>query len=355
MNWRPLGSPSPVFFSVTVKPTCSPAETLAASAVLSTSMAPQLTSTVAVSESDPSFVVVTEAVLATSPQSPASVVAITCTEVLAPAARVEGAKTRLLARDRPAGRRRGDRPAQAGRQDVGEGDALGLALAGVRQRDGEPDLVAGRDVVVVGDLLDVDGGAVDVDRGRVGVRAVVGRRHRGGVVDLAAVRLVAGRDHVDGRDGAGREGRRREHQGAVRDRPAGRGRGDAPVEAARQDVAELHALRLARAGVLQRDGEADLLAGRDARGVGRLVDVDRGAAHVDRGRVGVRPVVRGADRGGVVDRAAVALVGRGHHVDRARGARVERGRGVHEVAVRDRPAGRRRGDRPARGRPGGRR
>ena len=45
----------------------------------------------ALSESDPSLEVVTAAVLDTSPQSSSSVVAITWTEVEAPAARVVGA------------------------------------------------------------------------------------------------------------------------------------------------------------------------------------------------------------------------------------------------------------------------
>ena len=45
LNCTPFASPAPEFFSVTVKPICSPAETLAASAVLSTSIAAQRTST----------------------------------------------------------------------------------------------------------------------------------------------------------------------------------------------------------------------------------------------------------------------------------------------------------------------
>ena len=91
VNCTPFASPAPAFFSVTVNPICSPAETLPASAVLSTSIVAQSTSTVAVSESDPSLEVVTEAVLDTSPQSALSVVATTWTEVEAPAARVVGA------------------------------------------------------------------------------------------------------------------------------------------------------------------------------------------------------------------------------------------------------------------------
>src|SRR4029079_19152297 len=59
----PFASPAPVLRSVTVKPICSPALTLSASAVLSTSIAAHLTSTEAASESDPSFEVDTYAVL----------------------------------------------------------------------------------------------------------------------------------------------------------------------------------------------------------------------------------------------------------------------------------------------------
>ena len=95
--------------SVTVKPTWSPATTLSASAVFSTSIAPQFTSTTAVSLSSPSLVVVTAAVLETSPQSAASVVAITCTELVAPAASVVGAKTRFWPSI--------DQPAEAGEID----------------------------------------------------------------------------------------------------------------------------------------------------------------------------------------------------------------------------------------------
>ena len=91
MNWTPRASPSPVLDRVTVKPIWSPAVMLAASAVLSTSMSAHSTSTEAESESDPSFEVVTVAVLSTWPQSPASVVATMCTVVEAPPASVVGA------------------------------------------------------------------------------------------------------------------------------------------------------------------------------------------------------------------------------------------------------------------------
>ena len=90
MNSTPVAWPSPVLRSVTVKPTWSPALALSASAVLSTSIAGQSTSTESESVSDPSLAVETEAVFSTSPQSPASVAATTCTEVLAPPARVVG-------------------------------------------------------------------------------------------------------------------------------------------------------------------------------------------------------------------------------------------------------------------------
>src|SRR5215217_2122435 len=95
VNSMPLASPSPWFVSVTVKPISSPAETLAASAVLSTSMSAQLTSTEAEDSSNPSLVVVTDAVLSTSPQFALVVVAITCTVELAPPASVSCLKTSL--------------------------------------------------------------------------------------------------------------------------------------------------------------------------------------------------------------------------------------------------------------------
>ncbi|MET0684149.1 MAG: hypothetical protein ABW060_02485, partial [Solirubrobacteraceae bacterium] len=69
-----------------MKPIWSPADTLAWSAVFSTSMAAQFTSTEAPSLSEPSFVVVTVAVLSTWPQSSLSVVATTWTVVTAPGA-----------------------------------------------------------------------------------------------------------------------------------------------------------------------------------------------------------------------------------------------------------------------------
>ena len=104
---------------MTVKPICSPAETLAASAVLSTSIAAQRTSTEAESESDPSFVVPTEAVLSTVPQSPLSVVATTWTELEAPASSVVGAYTRLpFAIDQPADAGEIDQLRPAGRTSV---------------------------------------------------------------------------------------------------------------------------------------------------------------------------------------------------------------------------------------------
>ena len=90
VNSTPRAWPSPVLASVTVKPIWSPAVTLSSSATFATSMAAQFTSTDASSESDPSFVVVTVAVLSTCPQSVAPVAATTCTVVLAPPASVVG-------------------------------------------------------------------------------------------------------------------------------------------------------------------------------------------------------------------------------------------------------------------------
>ena len=91
MKVMPVAAPSPVFFSVTVNPICSPAETLSSSATLATSIAAQFTSTDASSASEPAFEVVTEAVLSTWPQSSLSVVATTWTVVVEPAARAVGA------------------------------------------------------------------------------------------------------------------------------------------------------------------------------------------------------------------------------------------------------------------------
>ena len=187
-----------MFFSVTVKPIWSPAETLAASAVLSTSMAPQLTSTEAVSESDPSFVVDTAAVFSTAPQSPASVVATTCTEVLAPAARVAGANTRFCPSiDQPAEAGEIDQLRPAGRTSV-NCTPLASPSPVFSSVTVNPIWSPAETLSSSATFCDVDDGAVDVHGGRVGVRAVVGRRHRGGVVDLAAVLLAGGGDHVHG-------------------------------------------------------------------------------------------------------------------------------------------------------------
>jgi hypothetical protein len=60
---RPVASPSPLLLRVTVKPICSPALTVASSAVFSTSMSAHRTSVEALALSEPSLPVVTEAVL----------------------------------------------------------------------------------------------------------------------------------------------------------------------------------------------------------------------------------------------------------------------------------------------------
>src|SRR4029078_7198336 len=91
----PLASPSPLFSRVRLKPICSPAETLGASAVLLMLMSAQFTSTFADASSEPSLLVDTDAVLFTSPQSACVVVATTWTVELAPPASVSGLNTRL--------------------------------------------------------------------------------------------------------------------------------------------------------------------------------------------------------------------------------------------------------------------
>src|SRR5829696_5753099 len=84
-------SPSQMFSTVSVKPISSPALTESASAVLVRSTLPQRISTEAESVSDPSFVVVTVAVLSTVPQSSLSVAAITWTVLTSPASSVSSA------------------------------------------------------------------------------------------------------------------------------------------------------------------------------------------------------------------------------------------------------------------------
>src|SRR5215208_2713948 len=91
----PFAWPVPVLESVTVKPIWSPAETLAASAVLVMSIVAQRTSVLAEAVSDPSLEVDTDAVLSTVPQFAFAVVATTWTDELPPASSVVGLNTRL--------------------------------------------------------------------------------------------------------------------------------------------------------------------------------------------------------------------------------------------------------------------
>src|SRR5207247_442359 len=168
--------------------------------------------------------------------------------------------------DRPAGGGRADRPGQgsaACRQRVTEAQTGRVARAGVAQGDGEADLVASVNRRRIGDLEDVDGRAVDVDEVGRAVLAVIGRGDRGGVVDLAAVRLGRCRDDVDRGRGTGGQRGRAVDEVAGADRPAGGGRADRPGQGAaagRQRVGELEAGHVARAVVAQGDGEADLVA-----------------------------------------------------------------------------------------------
>src|SRR5437867_2461521 len=92
---RPVARPSPLLQSVTVKPICSPALTDGASASFATSISAHRTSVVAEASSEPSLVVLTDAVLSYVPQLSFVVLLTTWTDALAPAARLVGAKARL--------------------------------------------------------------------------------------------------------------------------------------------------------------------------------------------------------------------------------------------------------------------
>ena len=356
MNWTPLASPAPVLARVTVKPICSPAETLAASAALSTSIVAQRTSTEAVSESDPSLAVVDRGGVGRPRRSPPC-----------PSWRPRGPRWRRRprastarrpgCRPRSTSRRRPGRSTSSGRPEgVRELDALGLALAGVLQRHREADLVAGGDAVVVGDLVDVDGRAVRRPPTRRRSPSPRSRRHRRGVVDLAAVLLVRGRDDVDRGGRAGREGRGREDQvAAAIDQPAEAGEIDQLRPAGRASVncRPLASPSPVFVSVTVKPicSPAETLAASAvlSTSMARAVDVHRGG-------VGVRAVVgrasprrccrrrRSRPRRSWRPRAPWSTAPPASVVGRE-----------HEVAVRDRPAGGGRGDRPARGRPAGRR
>ena len=304
--------------------------------------------------SDPSFAVVTVAVLSTWPQSSASVVARTCTVVTSPrpawTRRRRGCRPRSTSRPTPG---RSPSRSRSGRTSVNCTPRAWPApvLRSVTVNPiGSPALtlpasatlstsMSAQSTSVVAVSLSVPLEAVTV--------AVFCARPQ------SAASVVA-MTWTERRRARGQRGRREDEVLAL-DRPAGRGRRDRPGEAARQDVRELDVARLARTGVRERHGEADLVAGRHALVVGHLLDVDRGAVHVDRGGRGVRPVVRRGGGRRVVDLAAVLRVGRGDDVHRGDAARGERRRREDQVAARDRPAGRRRARSPSRGRRAGRR
>ena len=140
----------------------------------------------------------TDAVFATTPQSAASVVATTCTKVLEPAGRVVGAKTSAPPWI--------DQPSDSGEIDQSKPTGSGSENAMPRASPVpvfpsvtvKPICVAGGDLVVVGHLLHVELGALDVRRVGGGVLARVRGAHGRGVVQLPAVRVVGGGDHVDG-------------------------------------------------------------------------------------------------------------------------------------------------------------
>ena len=90
VNVTPVAFPRPGFDTVTVKPIAVPAETEAASAALVTSICGQFTVSDADAESEPSFEVVTEAVLSYFVQLVLDVAAVTCTVRLALAAMLIG-------------------------------------------------------------------------------------------------------------------------------------------------------------------------------------------------------------------------------------------------------------------------
>src|SRR5437899_2715997 len=90
LSLTPVAVPVPEFLIVTVKPIADPADTLAASAVFSTSTLPHSTSSEAEASGLPSLVVVTLAVLSYFAQLVEVVAAVTCTVSSAPAARLIG-------------------------------------------------------------------------------------------------------------------------------------------------------------------------------------------------------------------------------------------------------------------------
>ena len=310
MNCRPFAWPSPVFLSVTVKPICSPAFTASASAVFSTSIAAQLTSIDAPAWSEPSFVVVTVAVLSSWPQSVASVVATTCTVVEAPAFSVVGVYTRLpFAIDQPAEAGEIDQLRPAGRTSVNCRPFAWpspVFLSVTVKPTCSPALDARR----VGRLLDVDRGAVDVDGGGVAAAAGAGRGRPSrccstipqvaAVVglttctDLLAPGAIVPKLQVSVPAAIAQAASSGD---SVQLRPA----------VGRQRVADGDAVGVALAGVGDLDREADLVAGAHGGGVGGLVDhhgaglvvAEVLAGHVRRRRavdagVGAREVAAGA-------------------------------------------------------------
>ena len=168
--------PVPLFLIVTVKPIGSPALTGEASATLRAWTSGQRMSTDAPSESPPSLLVVTMAVLLTVPQSAASVTPSMWTVKLAPPARVSLVQVRTSAPtgpliEQPATSGLIDQSMPAGRSSVTD-DVIGDAIAVVADDDVEADRVARVDRSDrVGGLLDVDDGAQDVDVTRVRVGA----------------------------------------------------------------------------------------------------------------------------------------------------------------------------------------
>src|SRR5207247_2268256 len=149
------------------------------------------------------------------------------------------------------------------------------------------------------DLGHGDLAAVHRDVG-LGIGRASGREGEGGgVVQVGALGIVGGGDHVHRGGGPAGQGGRAVGEDVAADAPPGGGRGDRPRRPPGQGVGGGDVVGVAGAGVGQADGESGLVPGGVAGGVGDLGHGDLAAVHRDVGLGPARAVVGGGEGGGV--------------------------------------------------------
>src|SRR5207249_4150913 len=231
---------------------------------------------------------------------------------------------------------------------VGHGDVLGRANSRVGHGDDVADLVTGVHRPLIGHLGDGDGCAVHRDVGLGPARAVVGGGEGGGVVQVGALGLVGGGDHVHRGGGPAGQGGRAVGEDVAADAPPGGGRGDRPHRPPGQGVGGGEDAGVVESGVDLVCGVSGVVNGGDAGGVGDLGHGHLAAVHRDVGLGPARAVV-----GGGVGVGAVHVGRHRHSVPTRRssdlgGPAGQGGRAVGEDVAADAPPGGGRGDRPHR-------